>query len=157
VVRRHTLGGEGDFALLAFGPAATATRTIPASEIAEQLLGTSLWFISRPSKRIAPGMLLLFYQAGHGVIAESRLASVKPVTLTDIAKLNQLGLSYMQYRLDVTAVRFYCEAVRIGPLVDSLDFISNKRYWGHSLRLTPKSISTADASLIRSRAVYRAE
>lgn len=134
--------------LLAFSSTSTEAGRLSAARIFDKLFGNGLWFVPRPSAKFEEGSLLLFYQAGKGVVGEARLERIAAATPSDLNMLNALGLGFLTARLYLSDRLRYTVPVPLGPLVGRLNFVTNKQYWGHALRVTPREIDESDQSLI---------
>jgi len=53
-------------------------------------------------------------------------------------------LSEFKQRLALEDVVIFKEAIPLAPLVDRLEFVSNKKYWGTALKTSPRYISVED-------------
>jgi hypothetical protein len=108
-----------------------------------------VWYLPRMSRKLEIGDKLLFYQAREGVVGEATAALVAAsLESTDLGLLQGLGLGFLTIRVELKDTVSYGEPVRLGPIVESLSFISNKQFWGHSLRSTPRVLSEVDFNLI---------
>jgi hypothetical protein len=130
--------------MLAFSKSSTGSGLVRAARIFEDLLGRRVWYVPRRSKDLIVGTSVLFYQAGAGVRGTARVLALSDATAYDRNSLREYGLYHLNIRIDLSDIEVFAGPIRLGPIVDQLDFISNKKYWGHSLRLTPRSISQAD-------------
>jgi|GEM_PF-2878782 len=130
--------------ILVFGDTRTDQRTVKAREILDELIKQDLWFLPRRSKHLKPGAELLFYQSGTGVVALATLRGTCDVVNADRALLQRLGIYYLTTKLILANVRNFRRPIPLRPLVHDLTFVTNKEYWGHSLRFTPRAISAKD-------------
>jgi hypothetical protein len=116
------------------------------------LMAEKRWYFARPSKAIAIGTTVFFYQSSTGIVGESDVAFMRTVTRADHALLNPLGLGHLTIMAEIKRVIIYPVPLHLREHVADLRFINNKVHWGQSLRLTPRVIDSHDAQLLRVRA-----
>jgi hypothetical protein len=129
-------------ALVAFGDIEGPNRPVLAEQVFSRLFRNAYWLIARPSRVIAPGVRMLFYQneigfRGHAVVAEIMDNSQRAPFGNDIF------LAFSQ-EVRLTDCHEFLTPVSARALVHDLDFVANKKYWGHAFRSTPRSISQGD-------------
>ena len=101
-----------------------------------------------PLKKIQPGNYMIFYSP------KTSLEDGKPVqAFTAVAKIQEGGVyraivndNFKPYRRD--AVYEPCQEVSIKPLVEQLEFITNKQDWGLKFRSGLFEINQHDFELI---------
>jgi hypothetical protein len=142
----------GEVWLIAFGglEGFLGSRVIRTSSsvVADRLLTRGVWFLPR-STTMRTGDSLLFYENGRGVVASARLGAIVAVSQGDSQTLMQFGVSdFFRFRLELSDIVRFGHHVALAPLLDKLNFISNRRYWGQSLRSTPRKIPISDFQVI---------
>ena len=90
----------------------------------------------------------MFYEAASGIRGYAEIETVSDATALDQESLLQFGLYHLAVKLSLTGMVVFPKPIELGPLVERLDFVSNKRFWGHSLRATPRTISKKDFDTI---------
>ncbi len=130
--------------LLAFSGSSTNSGNVPSGRIFDSLIGRAVWYVPRRSKDLVPESRVVFYEAKAGVRGYATIADVSDATPSDQGTLVQFGLYHLAIKLSLANIVVFSKAVHLGPLVHQLDFVSNKKYWGHSLRTTPRTISSGD-------------
>lgn len=125
---------------------------IPAGLIFDDLMGRNLWYLPRKSS-ICEGDTVLFYQSGTGVRGQGNVVAISAVAAADNSVLSRYGLPHLTVRLTLSEIQVYVHPIELGPLVGRLQFVANKRHWGHSLRNTPRAISEHDFCEITRKAV----
>lgn len=138
--------------LVTFSNGVGSAGPIPAGQIFSELINLGRWYLPRRSS-IAGGATILFYQAGVGIRGEATVLNVLEATQNDRDYLKKYGLFHLTVRLALGQQHVFEEPVSLAPLVNDLAFVTNKKYWGHSLRFTPRVITEADYNLIVQRAV----
>jgi hypothetical protein len=136
--------------LLAFSDGHNNAGAVPASEIFDHLIRQSVWYVPRCPRNLADESIVLFYQAGAGIRAYAKVTGVFQATDTDQNQLRRYGLYHLSIKLTLRDIVIFPTPVTLQPIVQHLDFVSNKKYWGHALRSTPRSISIADFKRILS-------
>ena len=86
----------------------------------------------------------VFYQAGVGVVARATIVGARSTKTLGANPLPGLPTAWFPIALDLEDVRIFDQAIDVRPLIASLEFVSNKRYWGHSFRFSPRRIGAAD-------------
>jgi len=142
------------YILMAFGKIEGQNARISAGSIFGQLFDAGVWYTTRPSRVLAPGARVLFYQNGAGFRGHAVIDAV-----VDDALETPLGgglfVAFSQ-RISLVQMHKFKTALDPRPLVGALEFISNKKYWGHAFRSTPRQISKKDfLMIIRSAAKSR--
>ncbi len=130
--------------LLAFSNSRNAAGVVPAGRIFEELMQNSIWYAPRRSRDLVQGATVLFYQAGSGARGHAQIVTVADATATEQPRLHNYGLYHLSVKLHLTDIVLFARPVTLAPIVSQLEFVANKRYWGHSLRSTPRSITFAD-------------
>ncbi len=152
--KRRSLQDEwssGPILLLAFSKGMSQQgSSVPASTIFDNLLRQKVWYLHRRSQYLIAGKTtVLFYQSGEGVRGFAKVVSVDDITNADRDALQRYGLSHLSIRLELDDVEVFRKSVQIAPLVNRLDFVANKKYWGHSVRTTPRTINDRDFATLR--------
>jgi hypothetical protein len=102
----------------------------------------------RSLDRMAPGDMVIFYSP--------RRSFEDPSPLQQFTAIAQIGQG-QAYRVHMTedfnpfrrpARYLSCQEISIRPLIDSLDFITDKRHWGYKFRLGVFEIPDSDFDLI---------
>jgi hypothetical protein len=89
-----------------------------------------------------PGSYVLCYQNGAGFRGHAAIGEIAD-DAPDAPFGKDSFLSFSQ-RLSLVETKRFSVPLDPRPMVDALDFISNKRYWGHAFRTTPRKISKKD-------------
>ncbi len=134
--------------LLTFSGSSTNSGSVKASRIFDSLIGRRVWYVPRRSKDLGAGSTVLFYEAGSGIRGYATVSEVSDAKPVDQKSLTQFGLYHLAIKLVLSDVVVFDKALELGLLVDRLDFVSNKKYWGHALRSTPRTISYKDFETI---------
>lgn len=130
--------------ILSYAPSVGANGKISAHEIFQTLMDRQLWYCARPSPKLAPAVITLFYESGSGFRGYATVNHVAPTSQRDEAILRRLGITFLKIRLDLSDINIFPQPVPMRPLVDRLDFVANKEHWGHSVRITPREIANTD-------------
>jgi hypothetical protein len=145
---------RGPILLVAFSDGVNQQGTVPSTKILNDLLCHNVWYLRRGSRYLVPGdTTVIFYQSGAGIRGYAKVVSVDDVTNAARWQLEQYGLSHLNVRLGLDEVELFVKPVKISPLVDRLDFVSNKVHWGQSVRTTPRTINDRDFATIKAEAV----
>lgn len=134
--------------LIAFGDLQSSHGLVQASRVKRMLFDQKIWFVPKNNKSMIAGAKILFYQRSMGAIATADLIGVGRPSKEDAGALYQLGLSHFEVKLDIANVDEFLEPVSFRPLVEQLGFLTNKKYWGTSLRFASRSIPTPDLEII---------
>jgi hypothetical protein len=133
---------DENYFLIAFGDIEGASTKIPADVVFARLFDAGLWYTTRYSRVLTLGGRVLFYQNGTGFRGHAVIGEI-----ADDAKDAPFGqdhfLSFSQ-RLSLVETTRFPVPVDPRPIVDALDFITNKTYWGHAFRTTPRMILKKD-------------
>ena len=121
-------------------------RKVSGRSVFQQLFKANKWLFMSATRQLAPGDTLLFYQNRVGAVGEAKLVSIEAQS----ARLPGLDLAFYT-AVVLSDCQQYESPVSLRPLISDLAFIKNKRYWGQSLRSSPRSISPSDYDLIRAR------
>jgi hypothetical protein len=136
------MGEAVGFVLVAFGDLESGVNEVlSSSQVFEVLFAKHIWYLTRASRSIVPGTMLLFYENGVGVKGE---ALVKSVDAVKNFVLQPSLRSFFKVEVLLKTTRRFRNPVSLRPIVADLDFIANKIYWGHSVRNTPRLISRKD-------------
>lgn len=125
-----------------------AQRKVLSDEIYDYLIERHIWFMPRLSPKCGRGTVIAFYQAGSGVRGYAVIADASPCSVKDEHILKQFGLRHLKVRLDLEDTVTFGEPVLLRPIVDRLQFVTNKKFWGHSVRMSPRRISDEDFNVI---------
>ena len=136
-------------ALVAFGDIEGATHFVSAEEVFKRLFHNAMWLITRPSRAISPGTRILFYQNGLGFKGHAIADEISDNRSTPFG--TDIFLSFSQ-QLRLKECYEFIKPVSASSLLNNLGFITNKKYWGHSFRSTPRSISKEDYTIIMNAA-----
>jgi hypothetical protein len=134
------------FAIIAFGDIDGTQGTIKAEEVFDGLFPNDTWYIGRYLRAITPGTKLLFYQTRVGVRGAALVKDVVDEK-TSVLFGRPVFLTFDR-RIVLADRREFNPPVNIRPVVENLDFITDKTYWGQSLRSTPRRISKSDYFMI---------
>lgn len=135
--------------LLIFGPGPTG---LAADKIFGLLFPKGIWFFPSVALAPPPGADLLFYQSGAGVVAKAKAKDSGPVVEGDDALVSQTGLSNLRGRVTFEDATEFRQPIKLGPIVDALAFIKNKKNYGLYLRVSPRVIPYEDYEKIVSSA-----
>ena len=143
--RRHD-----SHALVVFGSVETPKGTLAADVIFEKLMADRRWFFRRFPRLLSHGSRVLFYQSAVGIRGE---ATVEDMSLkrTDVLAGSLVCLPFGT-EVVLKDVLVYSEPVPLKDIVADLEFVKDKKYWGNSLRTSPRSISKRDYEFIATRA-----
>jgi len=134
--------------LLAFGNTITwkslQASNVSGNDIFDKLFRKGQWYVRSNRKALVPGERLLFYQKRLGFRGCGRLIEVSGVTSEDTGQLNSLGINWFTIRLALADCHEFKHPIALKPLVQDLDFVSNKKFWGQSVQNTPRVISLSD-------------
>jgi hypothetical protein len=131
-----------DYFLIAFGDIAGLSTRIPGDVVFARLFDAGLWYTARRSRILTPGGRVLFYQNRVGFRGHAAIEKI-----ADDAHDAPFGHDHflsLSQRLSLVETTRFATPLDPRPMVDSLDFISNKTHWGHSFRNTPRKISKKD-------------
>jgi hypothetical protein len=126
----------------------TATQLVDGSALFRWLTSRGIWYVPRANKLSVPGTRLLFYETRVGVHGSAVLTDIGPITDSDVVGFDQLGIRNMRYRLFLENITTFVTPVSLVPLIEHLQFIKNKKFWGLALRSTPREIGKHDFQLI---------
>ena len=124
---------------------------MPAREIYDQLMKIQGWGIGQRTpyrKDLRDGSRVVFYQAGKGgqrFIGTATIASeLRPMGEARAAERRVVGIEPAKYDLDLTDIGIWKETKPVSDMVQRLEFISNKDYYGVHFQGGVKRISEAD-------------
>ena len=117
---------------------------VSASRIFQDLMNQKVWFTVRKAKNLTADSVVVFYQSGTGVRGYATVTEILDNSKSDFETMQNLGLYQLRIRINLEDIVQFDDPVALGPMVDNLEFIANKKYWGHSVRGTPRSISSKD-------------
>jgi hypothetical protein len=137
-------GQRAKVVLLTFADSRSDTGIVTSDTIFDGLIHRGVWYVTRQPKELIKGASVLFYQAGKGMRGYASVEDVSKATALDQASLRQYALYHLTVKLVLTQIIVFPYPVELGPIVNMLDFISNKIFWGHSVRATPRLISKED-------------
>ena len=93
----------------------------------------------------------MFYQSGAAVRGYASVAQVDEANDNDrVEMLSRNGLHEVVTRIGLVDTHEFTKPICVAPLVDQLDFVKNKRYWGHSVRTFPRIINELDLNIYKS-------
>ena len=136
--------------LLAFGDMQVGRSIIRAETLLNRFAEKGIWFVPRSRKSMHSGNLLLFYRSGTGFVACAQLRESLATTPSDRDDLAPLGLAHLNEKLIIDSFTRFKSPVGIRSIVNSLSFVTNKKYWGHSVRTNLRTIPQGDTDLILS-------
>lgn len=145
---------EQSYAIIAFGEVEGPNTKISADQVFEGLFPKHLWYVTRTSL-LTPGMTILFYQSGKGFRATATLKELANVE-TNVLLGNRVFLTFTK-RLALENCKAFTAPIDVRDFVGKLDFISDKKYWGHAFRSTPRRISESDYNTIMKHAPRRSK
>lgn len=123
----------------------------PGREIVSTLLALGIWLASPKTpfqKVIRAGDKAIFYVGGskaHYFLGQATVAGpAAAVEAGDEVALERLGLVGFAKRIPLRGVHLWREALPLRPLVDRLNFVKNKRYYGLNLIKSVVRISEED-------------
>lgn len=135
--------------LLVFGDLVSADGTIAASHIFDRLVQRSFWLASRIPKPVALAPFpAIFYRSGDGFVATANVVQIEPASMSDIGVLGRANPVHFAYKLRLEDTRIFQNPIPMAPLVNELSFVSNKKYWGHALRTSPRWVDNRDLETI---------
>lgn len=107
-------------------------------------MNQKVWFTVRKAKNFTAGSVVVFYQSGTGVRGYATATEILDNSKSDFESMQNLGLYQLRFRINLKEIIQFENPVALGPMVDHLGFVANKKYWGHSVRGTPRPISSED-------------
>jgi hypothetical protein len=134
--------------ILVFGNLQADGQVIKADNIYRTLETSRAWYLPRGSGALKRTTRFLFYQNGSGLRGVATLKRLDPIDSTDRINMKTLGIEYFRVKLIFDSWRTFATPISLRPLVGELEFISNKKYWGHSLRGGPRPIGEGDFNVI---------
>jgi hypothetical protein len=132
-------------------------RTTLGLDLFNDLAGKRhLWYCARPV-HVEDGALALFYLKRTGVVARATIDKVTAIEKSDLPLLSAYGLAgYFHTALRLSNIVRINPFIALKPLIPKLDFINHKgKFWGTSLRASPRVISKTDFDRIMSAAHKR--
>ena len=122
-----------------------------ARQIYDELMKLAGWGIGQRTpyrKDLKNGSRIVFYQAGKGgqrFIGTATMASeLRPMSTGRADERRAVGIEPAKYDLDLADVDSWKEPKRVSDMVQHLEFISNKDYYGVHFQGGVKRISEAD-------------
>lgn len=134
--------------LLSFSDSHNVSGKVPASTIFDTLTKKHVWYVIRRPAKLVAGTNVLFYQSAVGIRGYATLVQIVENNASDMSWMRNLGLYQLRFRLDIADVVKFETPVPLGPMVNELEFVANKKFWGHSVRGTPRIISLTDFNRI---------
>lgn len=124
---------------------------MPAREIYDQLMKLQGWGIGQRTpyrKDLRDGSRVVFYQAGQGgqrFIGTATIASeLRSMSEARAVERRAVGIEPAKYDLDLADIDIWKETKPVSDMVQRLEFISNKDYYGVHFQGGVKRISEAD-------------
>jgi hypothetical protein len=124
---------------------------MPARQIYDELMKLAGWGIGQRTpyrKDLRGGSRIVFYQAGKGgqrFIGTATMASeLRPMSAERAVQRRAVGIEPAKYDLDLTDIDIWKESKPVVDMVQRLEFISNKDYYGVHFQGGVKRISEAD-------------
>lgn len=132
-------------------------KKVSAIDIKNTLLAHCFWSFSETAPlrgKLKEGDRVLIYLAGKG-----RREFVAVATVANEAKelmkgskekeiLSGLGIGYLKYMVQLKDIVSLSVSIKIAPLIDKLNFITEKKNYGLHLRLPIVRINSSDFELI---------
>lgn len=134
--------------LIVFGDIDGEHGRIPADTIFQSLLAQNVWFTARVPAKAVDGVYCVFYQSGKGFQATAKISGIEGTTSVDRIRFSGIPLDYYPVKIGLVSVRRFSKPIDPRPLLARLSFVSNKVYWGHSFRYSPRLIPFDDYSII---------
>lgn len=124
-----------------------------SEEILDFLISRNVWVFPAHAphvRRLEPGDKLIIYLAGESVFAAKTLVASKPAPLEGklLHEAEHLGLSWFDSFIKIEGTELFEPPRSIRKLVNRLKFITNKEYFGLSLRLSPRKLDEKDLRVI---------
>jgi hypothetical protein len=119
--------------LLSFGEGLCESGRVPAARIFEELTKAKIWYTVRGSPTMLVNAVALFYQAEAGVRGYATVRGIAAVNPQDQRWLAAFGLRHLRVKLLLESVVVFRQPVALGPIVQKLNFVANKTYWGRAL------------------------
>jgi len=141
---------ESGHAIIAFNDLEGPHGKLAADAVLRGLFANNAWYTTRSSRIIAPGTKILFYKSRSGFCASAIVVSIALDKTTRI--LGEQVFGAFACRLELDGCRIFAAPVDVRTIVDALDFVTNKKYWGQAFRTTPRQISERDFTLITRKA-----
>lgn len=128
-------------------------RKVRADKVYEYLTSRNAWFVSRHPRGFEPAMPVLFYQSGIGFRGTAVVDAVGKTSQDDRKEYGLIPLDAYPTKIILRDLHTFASPVDPRPLLRHLSFVTNKVYWGHSFRTSPRLIPGSDYQLItRSKA-----
>lgn len=134
--------------LVVFGDIDFATPKISGHTVYDYLASKSVWFVPRSPHGVEVGTPVLFYQSGVGFRGTASVGSIVPSSSTDRKNFGLIPLDLYPTKINLCDLRTFLEPIDPRPILQQISFISNKTYWGHSFRYSPRLIPMSDFNLI---------
>lgn len=134
--------------LFSFGNMVSGVSAVPADLVFQKLTERLVWYLPRPLRALEPGKPCIFYQSKKGVVASGVIGSIMLTESEDQGILASLGLHGFAQKVQLQNIRLLPQAIQLGPLANRLSFITNKKYWGMSLRFAARRIPRSDFDFI---------
>lgn len=139
--------------LTCFGKLTAGNVTLSADDVFDLLFDARRWYLPRTHRATTVASLMIFYQNGRGARGSAKVARQRE--LGDRFLLPSVFRSQFTVSLVLQDCVRFESAVSLKELIDQLDFITDKRYWGQSLRSSPRPISLKDFKTILTAASKR--
>jgi hypothetical protein len=138
--------------LLVFGDLESKMGVVRGDKVFDRLIAQAVWLVTRvPRAAQKADAVALFYQNRVGFRAAARIVGTRDATAADLAILGLGPSAFLRKTLQLSIVKKFPQVLPMGPLVERLSFVSNKKYWGHALRSSPRIISFDDFETIVGR------
>lgn len=135
--------------LIVFGNLSSSTGTeFGGARILASLFSAGFWLTARLPLRLKLPIDALFYQSAVGVVAQARVVALRSTKSLKASPLPGLPIGMYPHVLDLEATHVFPKPIVVRNIAADLSFITNKVYWGHAFRYTPRLISRRDYNLI---------
>lgn len=140
---------SGDDALLVvFGDLNVGNKIIRGNTVYDYLTQRSAWFVGRIPRSATTGMPALFYQSGQGFRGIAIIDEITRTSQSDTKDFGLIPLAIYPVKITLKSFRTFPVTIDPRPLIPKLSFVSNKTYWGHSFRFSPRVIPKSDYNLV---------
>ena len=118
--------------------------TVPSEFIFDKLMAMKRWYVPRGIPECSADIKIIFYEAKIGFRGYATIRKASTIDPSDRVVLDRLGVPFLKFRVEIDEIVTFEKPLPVGPHVDSLSFITNKKYWGNAFRTSPRLIPAAD-------------
>lgn len=135
--------------LIAFGDLYAPSGTVvPGRQVLLSLLNANMWLTNRMPLRARTPINCLFYQSGVGIVARARVTGAGSANSVPLSAAPGIPEGWFAMALTLEDVDIFNRPLDVRPFIQQLSFVSDKKYWGHAFRSTPRLILKKDFDLL---------